>query len=69
MVAKTQGARQANDAHQVHGELLAVHLLHVQLHLWDDRDVGQELAVGHQAVLVQLPASGETRFEGESKFC
>jgi hypothetical protein len=52
MVAKTQGARQADNSHQVHGELLAVHLLHLQLHLWDDRDVGQELVVGDQAVLV-----------------
>lgn len=55
---KAQGTRQADDSREVLRELLAMHLLHVQFCLRDDRDVGQGLAVGHQSVLDQLPASG-----------
>lgn len=58
MVEAAQGTGQADDAGEVQRELLAMHLLHLQLHLRHDCHVGQVVAVGHQAVLVQLPASG-----------
>uniref|UniRef100_A0A8D8HDC8 (northern house mosquito) hypothetical protein n=1 Tax=Culex pipiens TaxID=7175 RepID=A0A8D8HDC8_CULPI len=57
MVAPPESPGQADDADQVLRKLVAMHLLHVQLHLRLHRDVGQTVAVGPQAVLVRLPAS------------
>lgn len=59
MVAATQGTRQTDHSGEVLRELLAMHVLHLQLRLRDDRDVGQGLAVEHQRMLVQLPTPGE----------
>lgn len=56
MVAPSESTGQADYAGQVLRKLLAMYLLHIQLHLRLHRDVGQTMAVGHQELLVWLSA-------------
>lgn len=59
MVAIPKGPRQTIDASQILRELVALHLLHVQLCIRLVRAVGQAMVLGREKLLVRLSTSGE----------
>lgn len=59
MVAIPEGPGQTVDASQILRELVALHLLHVQLFVRPVRVVGQAVVLGRENLLVRLSTPGK----------